>query len=138
MSTLNTDADAVSIPYHSLSSLREAHTAILKLHKEGETKEVLDEIEVFIRRASITGTLLDNDDDRYAGQSLLDFWMTVLYKAKRTPPDAALAEFDPSLSPQLDDSLCPYRGLNAFRERGRQRYFLRASTPDRAALSEGV
>jgi tetratricopeptide (TPR) repeat protein/energy-coupling factor transporter ATP-binding protein EcfA2 len=127
MSSLDVEQNTVDAPYNSLSALREVHTRLLKLYKEGETEEVLAEIETFVRRGSATGTLLDNENDRYAGQSLLDYWMTVLYRARRNTTDATLAEFDPSLALKLDDSLCPYRGLNAFQEEdkdifcGRQR-----------------
>jgi energy-coupling factor transporter ATP-binding protein EcfA2/cytochrome c-type biogenesis protein CcmH/NrfG len=114
-------------PYPSMSTLKEAHVALLRRHRQGGDVGLLDNVEEFLTRGSATGVYLDSIDDRMAGQSLLDYWVTVLYKAKRTPLDATLAEFDPQLSPALDDSLCPYRGLNAFQEEdsdlfhGRQR-----------------
>jgi energy-coupling factor transporter ATP-binding protein EcfA2 len=109
--------------YSSLHELREAHARLRKLHSEGETGQVLDEVDIFIQRASETGAILDNDDDRRLAQSFLDYWVTVLYRAKRTPSDAILDEFDPSLAPQLDDSLCPYKGLNAFQENDQDLFF---------------
>jgi tetratricopeptide (TPR) repeat protein len=123
MSSLNAEADAANAPYNSLASLREVHTSLLKRYKEGQTEEVLTEIETFVRRACATGTLLDNENDRDAAQSLLDYWMTVIYRARRNMADATLEEFDPSLAPKLDDSLCPYRGLNAFQEEDRELFF---------------
>ena len=123
MSSLNVEADAANGPYNSLSSLREVHTKLLKRYKEGENEEVLTEIETFVRRACATGTVLDNENDRDAAQSLLDYWMTVIYRARRNMADATLEEFDPSLAPKLDDSLCPYRGLNAFQEEDRDLFF---------------
>jgi len=103
--------------FPSLASLRAAHAELLKRHREsGDTPELLAEIEDFIRRGQATGALLDAEDDRWAGQSLLDYWATLLYRIGREPPDATLAEFDPSLAPELDDALCPYVGLDAFRE----------------------
>lgn len=110
-------------PYPSLLELKETHTRLRKLCSEAETPSVLDEIETFIQRGSATGAILDNDDDRRLTQSYLDYWVTVLYRAKRIPSDATLAEFDPSLAPQLDDSLCPYKGLNAFQETDRNVFF---------------
>jgi tetratricopeptide (TPR) repeat protein/energy-coupling factor transporter ATP-binding protein EcfA2 len=121
--TLTDIASEPAVAYPSLVSLRETHSKLLKLHHERETASLLDEIEAFVSRASATGALLDRDDDRWATQSLLDYWVTILYHAKRTPPDATLAESDPSLAPQLDDSLCPYRGLNAFQENDRDIFF---------------
>jgi tetratricopeptide (TPR) repeat protein/energy-coupling factor transporter ATP-binding protein EcfA2 len=123
MSSLNDEADAANRPYNSLASLREAHTQLLKRSKEGQTEEVLTEIETFVRRACATGTVLDNENDRYAAQSLLDYWVTVIYKARRNMADATLEDFDPSLAPKLDDSLCPYRGLNAFQEEDKDLFF---------------
>jgi len=90
---------------------------LLKNYKDNANAEAqLDEVEQFVSRAVGTGALLDSDNDRYGVQSLIDYWITILYRGKRNPPDAALVDFDPSLSPKLDDSLCPYRGLNAFQE----------------------
>jgi energy-coupling factor transporter ATP-binding protein EcfA2 len=118
--------DAISFP--SLSSLRSAHSELLRHHRESSsTPELLTEIEEFIYRGRATGALLDTDEDRWASQSLLDYWSAILYRAGREPPDATLAEFDPTLAPELDDARCPYLGLEAFREEksnlfyGRQR-----------------
>jgi energy-coupling factor transporter ATP-binding protein EcfA2 len=114
--------------YPSLASLRAAHSELLKRHREhSSTQELLVEVEEFICRGRATGVLLDTDEDRWACQSLLDYWTTVLYRAGLEPPDATLSEFDPTLAPQLDDTQCPYLGLEAFREEkhnlfyGRQR-----------------
>ena len=112
----------------SLSSLRSAHSELLKRHREsGSTPELLKEVEEFIYRGRATGALLDTDEDRWASQSLLDYWSAILYRAGHEPPDATLAEFDSALAPELDDARCPYLGLEAFREEksnlfyGRQR-----------------
>lgn len=112
----------------SLSSLRSAHSELLKRHREtGSTPELLAEMEEFIYRGRATGALLDTDEDRWASQSLLDYWSAILYRAGREPPDATLAEFESALAPELDDARCPYLGLEAFREKksnlfyGRQR-----------------
>lgn len=110
--------------YNSLTSLKAAHTTLLKTYKDAAGEEAqLDEIDHFVRTAANTGALLDSDSDRFAVQSLIDYWVTVLYRGKRNPPDATLIEFDPSLLPQLDDSLCPYRGLNAFQESDQDIFF---------------
>ncbi|HEX8089189.1 MAG TPA: hypothetical protein VF762_10075, partial [Blastocatellia bacterium] len=123
MSFLNAEAKTAITSYSSMASLKEDHTNLLKRRKNGVPEELLDDIEIFIHRARETGALLDNENDRGASQSLIDYWMMVLYRAKRTPPDATLADFDPSLLPILDDRLCPYRGLNAFQEEDRDLYF---------------
>ncbi|HYH84734.1 MAG TPA: hypothetical protein VEX60_04575, partial [Pyrinomonadaceae bacterium] len=106
-------------PFKSLADLKDVHTSLLKKRGEDFAVGFLDEVEDFLRRGSALGVYLDSYNERAAGQSLLDYWVTVLYRAKRTPPDATLAEFDPSSSPILDDGICPYRGLNAFQEADR-------------------
>src|SRR5258705_1078757 len=124
MSTTNVVSSEGQARYNSLTSLKEVHMDLLKRFKDTEGDEALiDEIEVFVRRASGTGAVLDNDNDRYGAQSLIDYWITILYRVKRTPPDATLVEFDQSLLPKLDDSLCPYRGLNPFQEADKDIFF---------------
>jgi energy-coupling factor transporter ATP-binding protein EcfA2 len=109
--------------YPSFSSLKDAHTSLLKRYRGAWAAELLDEVEEFVRRGSASGVYLDSLDERMAGQSLLDYWVTLLYRARRTPPDSTLAEFDLNLTPELDDALCPYRGLNAFQEADRDIFF---------------
>jgi tetratricopeptide (TPR) repeat protein/energy-coupling factor transporter ATP-binding protein EcfA2 len=117
------DPHPAAVAYRSATSIKAAHTRLLKEYRGGETGEFLDEIETFVRQGSATGALLDAYDDRCIAQSLLDYWVTVLYRAKRTPPDPTLAEFDPSLAPKLDDALCPYMGLGAFTGKDRNVFF---------------
>lgn len=109
--------DEATLPYSSFASLRDAHSDLLKRHREsGSLEECLAEVETFIRRGQATGTLLGTEDERWSSQSLLDYWSSMMYRAGHQPLDATLAEFDPSLAPELDDVLCPYLGLDAFRE----------------------
>lgn len=109
--------DQTAIPYQAFAELRAEHNALLKRHREsGNMPEFLAEVGTFIRRGQATGVLLDAEDERWASQSLLDYWSTMVYRAGREPPDATLAEFDPTLAPELPDALCPYLGLDAFRE----------------------
>jgi energy-coupling factor transporter ATP-binding protein EcfA2 len=54
---------------------------------------------------------------------LLDFWSNLLFRSGQAPPDATLADFDANLAPALDDALCPYLGLDAFREDNAQQFF---------------
>lgn len=106
-----------SVYFPSLVSLRAAHTELLKRHREtGEAPETLAAVAAFLRRGQATGALLDDDDDRRAAQSLLNYWTALLYRTGQEPPEATLADFDPTLAPELPDALCPYLGLDAFRE----------------------
>ena len=93
----------------------------------------------FIQRGRATGVLLDSSQDRRASQSLLDYWANALYRAGREPPDATLAEFDPALAPELDDKLCPYRGLDAFHQVHHKVFFGRQRLVDEMVdqLKEG-
>jgi WD40 repeat protein/energy-coupling factor transporter ATP-binding protein EcfA2 len=114
------------VRFPSLAALRAVHSDLLQRRRDSqETHEFLVEIDGFIRKGQATGALLDIDDERWATQSLLDYWANVLYHAEIEPPEATLAEFDPTLAPELDDALCPYQGLDTFREAsyffGRQR-----------------
>ncbi len=110
--------------FASLTSLRAAHSELLKRHRqEGVTPGFATEVEAFVQRGRATGALLDDDEDRWAGQSLLDYWVTMLDRADLVPPDATLDEFDPALAPELPDELCPYQGLDAFREDDHEVFF---------------
>jgi len=104
-----------ALQFPSLASLRAGHAGLLQRHREqGATAEILSQIRDFIRSGREAGAILDSDEERAIGQSLLDYWLAILYRAGEEPPDATLAAFDPSLAPELPDSPCPYVGLDAF------------------------
>ena len=118
------EAEAEGNRFPSLASLRVAHGELLKRHRErGSEPEMMAEINQLIRRGRATGALLDREDDRWAAQSLLDYWSSLLYRAGLEPPEATLVEFDPDLAPDLADHLCPYLGLEAFREKDESLFF---------------
>ena len=115
--------------FPSLAALRAVHGDLLKQYRQDQdngmplTAQLLSNIEAFIRRGQATGALLDSEDDRWATQSLLDYWIAILYRSGFEPPEATLADFDSSLAPELDDSLCPYLGLEAFQEDDHKRFY---------------
>jgi NACHT domain len=79
--------------FSSLTLLRNAHSKMLTLHREkGNEPEIIAKIEQLINKGRATGALLDNEDDRWAAQSLLDYWNSLLYRAGYEPPDAILIE----------------------------------------------
>ena len=119
--------------FPSLASLRAAHTELLRRHREqGSEPTVLAEIEQLMQRGHATGAILDNEDDRWTAQGLLDYWSSVLYRAGQVePPEATLVEFDAALAPDLDDELCPYLGLEAFRAENQHLFFGRQRLLDR-------
>lgn len=108
--------DDAAVRFPSLASLRVAHGELLRQQRESTDPELRANIETFIRRGQATGALLDENENRWEAQSILDYWATFLFRADRTTVDATLDEFDPELAPELDDAACPYMGLDAFRE----------------------
>jgi WD domain, G-beta repeat len=100
--TSNPTADRDRFP--SLKALRIAHSEMLMLHRKwGNVPEMKAKIEQLINKGRATGALLDSEEDRWAAQSLLDYWNSLLYRAGSEPPDTTLVDFDPSLSPDLSD-----------------------------------
>ncbi len=111
--------------FPSLAVLRMAHNKLLEIHRaqsNGAASEFWQEVETFLQRGRLTGALLDREEERWAAQSLLDYWTATAYSTGRAMPDAALVDFDPTLAPELPDEQCPYVGLAAFHE-GREKYF---------------
>src|SRR5262245_2149171 len=122
--------------YHSLTELKATHSRLLKSYVQFDQREatapprlppeLLAQMREFIRRGRATGAILDNLDDRWDSQGMLDYWATVLYQAgdakDKETGRVALAEFDPELAPKLAESQCPYQGLSAFQE-AKQQYF---------------
>lgn len=119
-----TGEQAVAEPYPSFAALRDAHTELLKSHREmADRPTFLDDVEEFCQRALATGALLNLDDDRRASQSLLNYWVTTLYGNDRMPTETILADFDSSLIPKIDDAACPYPGSRAFGEDDAKNFF---------------
>jgi WD40 repeat protein len=104
-------------PYQSLDAMRAAHKDMLRYRRKyGDAAELLDKAAAFLLAGQAAGAYLNADDERWEAQNLLDFWSNVLHHAAVSHPDPRLAEFDPSLSPELEGALAPYRGLDAFQE----------------------
>jgi len=101
--------------FPSLSALRTTHRRLLERRgKDGQSEKFLDEVEQFVVQGIATGAFLDTRSDRWQAQNLIDYWANELYHARRQAPETNLLEFDPGLAPELDDSLCPYLGLQTF------------------------
>ncbi len=110
--------------FPSLAALKAAHIALLERRRlHDDIPAFVAEIAAFVQRGSATGVLLHADDDRWTSQSMLDYWSNLLYRLGYEPPDATLAAFDPVLAPEIADVLCPYLGLDAFRETHQARFF---------------
>jgi WD40 repeat protein len=116
--------EEASAGFQSLAGLKAAHIALLEQRRRrDDASAFVAEIAAFIRRGSATGVRLNADDDRWTSQSMLDYWSNLLYRLGHEPPDATLAAFDSALAPELEDALCPYLGLDAFREAYHDRFF---------------
>jgi WD40 repeat protein/energy-coupling factor transporter ATP-binding protein EcfA2 len=123
--------DGTETAFLSLAAVQGAHTALLRTHREtGESDGSVAAIRGFLEAGVESGKMLDSDQDRWAVQSILDYWVTTLHRATGDIPDATLADFDPELAPTLDDSLCPYLGLDSFKADQKDRYFGRQQLVD--------
>jgi hypothetical protein len=109
----------------SFSGLQSAHHQLLKRRSGGQETDdaYLAEIEAFVIMARATGAVISDDHERYASQSWVDYWSSVLDRAGRLQSIATLERFKPDLAPELDEASCPYRGLSAFREQDRSVFF---------------
>jgi WD40 repeat protein/tetratricopeptide (TPR) repeat protein len=128
MSIAASVAQAAIKPFQSLTKLREAHTELLKRHRDtgsSSEREFIDATIEFVRRARATGVILDQDDDRCIAQGLIDYWLTIIYRSGREFPDseATLEDFDISRQPELKSSDCPYIGLETFSETKTEFFF---------------
>lgn len=112
------------VPFLSLTSLRDAHRELLQNRRgEGDSAEFGQAVKVFLQRAQAAGAYLDNDEDRWAAQNLLDYWDNQLFHAGEEIPDTLLAEFDPHTQPEIPNHLCPYLGLGAFGTKDQHLFF---------------
>lgn len=74
-------SSAADMPFPSLVALRAAHKVLLDQHRtQAEAEAFWREVDLFLRRGSATGMLLDNEDDRWAVQGLLDYWAATAMK----------------------------------------------------------
>ncbi len=88
--------------FPSLAALRASHSKLLDAHHTQAASDAFwQEVAHFLRRGSRSGALMDREEDRWAAQSLLDYWIATAYSMGRAMPDAALVDFDPTLAPVL-------------------------------------
>ncbi len=108
----------------SVAALQALHKDLLHVRRQdGDSDALYDRIAALIHRGQLTGALLDAEGDRSTAQAILDYWSAILFKAGRPAPDATLAEFNPSLAPEIPDDACPYVGLDPFREQNQGVFF---------------
>ena len=80
--------------FADLTALQAAHARLIR--QQGATPvppDFLETVDAFIIQAQATGRVLGDDDARSAAQTVIDYWVTVLLRARRTPPETGLAEY---------------------------------------------
>jgi WD40 repeat protein len=83
-------------------------------------------IQTFMRLGAQGGVYIYEPKERRGCQALLDYWASICYEAHLDISRPILAPHDPKLHPKLDDSLCPYVGLEAFDEAHARTFFGRS------------
>jgi hypothetical protein len=123
---------AESGAFASVVELRAVQARLGDQRRQGsESAGFWDAVDDFVRRGCVTGVAVDNEDERWSIQGLLDYWAAALERAGRPRLDSSLAEFDAQLAPELPDEICPYLGLNAFQERDSRVFFGRDALVDK-------
>jgi WD40 repeat protein/energy-coupling factor transporter ATP-binding protein EcfA2 len=118
--------------FASLLELRAVQARLGEQRRQGaEAQAFWDAALDFVERGRATGVVIDDEDERWTVQALLDYWAAALERAGRPRPDSSLVEFDPELAPELPDALCPYLGLNAFQETDSRMFFGRDALVDK-------
>lgn len=103
--------------FENLGELCDAHETLLeKQHSGTAVVTMTEDVSSFIDRARSTGLLLYANDERSMAQALIDYWTAMMHRAGRALDDTTLVRFNPEVFPELDDSLCPFVGLEAFAE----------------------
>ena len=122
----------------SLTELRAVQARLgEQRRKDTDTAAFWDAVEDFVRRGAATGVVIDNEDERWTVQGVLDYWAAALERHGRPRRDSSLAEFDPELAPELPDAICPYLGLNPFQERDSRMFFGRDALVDKVVRQLG-
>src|SRR5262245_44180521 len=110
---MNSDAAAQGA-FGSVVELRAVQARLgERRRREADDPAFWTAVDDFVQRGSATGVLLDNEDERWTIQSLLDYWAAALERSGRPRRDSSLAEFDAGQAPELHDDACPYLGLNS-------------------------
>ena len=99
----------------SFTEAQDSHRQLLKERREhADEREFLDRAAQFVETTKNLGSITDGPKDREGLQALLDYWVSVLYRAGVDVNTAILADFDLSTQPELADQDCPYVGLAKF------------------------
>jgi WD40 repeat protein/energy-coupling factor transporter ATP-binding protein EcfA2 len=122
--TTQTAIEDSVVGYPSLQALRLAHRELLaRFERSSKSHGSVDEVVGFLQRAQQTGSVLEDDRERSAGQNILDYWVATLYRLRVEPPLVLLAPFAPRAQAPLLDARSPYPGLVPFEEEDRPFFY---------------
>ena len=117
--------------FSSFEEFQAEHDSLLALQEtvnEADAGQSFwERLYIFITQGEATGAILDSARERRAAQSILNYWIGVLYRAHHNVTERHLVDFDPSLAPELPDTPTPYQGLAAFGETKQAYFFGRES-----------
>src|SRR5687767_15166164 len=109
---------AAAPAYSSFVCLMDAHNELLQLDpKVEDTQPYVARVREFLKRAQSTGAVLQSREERSTAHSLLNYWVTVLYRADAEYKDdtPTLLPYDAQVEVKIEDERCPYPGVRAFR-----------------------
>jgi WD40 repeat protein len=111
--------------FASLAALRLVHSRLLAAQDEaeGQVEPFAPGAEELLELGAATGAVLDESQDRWEAQGLLDYWYNAMYRAGRRPQRPRLARFDAEQLPSLAGVRSPYLGLAAFSENDTDLFF---------------
>jgi WD40 repeat protein len=112
-------------PFRSIDVLLARHNELLTSNVPAEgvyEADFLKDVKNFIRRGRETGARLESVSERRTAQSLLNLWVTTLYRAGETEcPDAILVPYS-TQETHLTDAQYPYIGLKSYSAADRDRF----------------
>lgn len=114
-------------PFSSFKQIQKHHNDLLQEYRiyqdEKISQELQSKIENFVHHIATAGVYLYEENERFATQSLLNYWITRLYRLGYDELDITLAEYDFSLAPELKEQDYPYVGLKPFTENDCQGFY---------------
>lgn len=104
-------------PFKSITGVVGRHAELIRRlkaeHERGEGEQLVGlakELDAFLRAVLAAGAILEDDADRMAAQTIVDYWSNLMRRAGQAAPGDELAEFDATQLPTLADVACPYPG----------------------------
>lgn len=123
------------VPFDSLRALADSHTELLRRELSSENtldSSFLADVRELIERGRATGAVLDSVSERRTAQSLMNYWVTVLYRAGQEGLGNAILV--PYAEPERFDQATaqyPYVGLSPFTEADQDRFYGRLGVTTR-------